>query len=144
MSWFNYYGLAAVVIILIPNIVCAAIDKSAFENKYNCRAMLVIENIGRYGCMVSMTFNIPYTYFDFLFDNALIVYLSVNGALLALYIIGWIVYGRKSGMAKALWLSIAPAAIFLFGGVMLLSVPLIMFSVLFGIGHITVSVNNAK
>ncbi len=32
MGWFNYYGLIAVAIIMIPNIVSAVVDKGAFEN----------------------------------------------------------------------------------------------------------------
>lgn len=51
MSWFNYYGLIAVAIILIPNIICAIVDKGAFENKYGNKVILLSEQIGRYGCM---------------------------------------------------------------------------------------------
>ncbi len=68
MGWFNYYGLIAVAIILIPNIISAAVDKSAFENRYNKKTILALEQIGRYGCIAFMIFNIPYTYFDFWFD----------------------------------------------------------------------------
>ncbi|MCH5157069.1 MAG: hypothetical protein J1G02_04230 [Clostridiales bacterium] len=142
MSWFNYYGLIAVVIILIPNIISAVIDKGAFENKYNNKAMLVLEQVGRYGCMAFMVFNVPYTYFNFWFNHALLVYLIVNGILLVLYLLGWIIFRKGRSAAKMLWLSVTPTVLFIFSGIMLLSVPLITFAVIFGIGHITISYNN--
>ena len=108
MGWFNYYGLIAVAIITIPNIVSAVVDKAAFENRFNNKVILVLEQIGRYGCMAFMIFNIPYTYFDFWFDSSLIVYLSANGALLVLYLLGWILYRKGRGRVKMLWLSITP------------------------------------
>ncbi len=142
MSWFNYYGLIAVAIILLPNIISAVVDKSTFENKYNSKAMLILEQVGRYGCMMFMIFNIPYTYFNFWFTHALIVYLIINGVLLVLYILGWIIFRKGRNTVKMLWLSIIPTTLFLFSGVMLLSVPLIILAVIFGIGHITVSYMN--
>lgn len=142
MSWFNYYGLIAVAIIMLPNIISAVVDKSTFENKYNSKAMLILEQIGRYGCMMFMIFNIPYTYFNFWFTHALIVYLITNGVLLVLYILGWIIFRKGRNTVKMLWLSIIPTTLFLFSGVMLLSVPLIILAVIFGIGHITVSYMN--
>ena len=144
MSWFNYYGLIAVAIILIPNIIIAIVNKGAFENKYNNKAMIVLEQIGRYGCMAFMIFNIPYTYFNFWFDYALTVYLAVNGALLLLYVLGWILSLKLQTTVKVLWLSITPTVLFLFSGIMLLSIPLISFAVIFGIGHITISFQNRK
>ena len=144
MTWFNYYGLIAVAIILVPNIIVAIVDKSAFVNEYNNKAILVSEQIGRYGCMAFMVFNIPYTYFDFWFDNALTVYLAVNGAFLILYVLGWLVFRKGRSGLKMLWLSVTPTALFAFSGIMLLSVPLIVFSVIFGIGHITISYRNRE
>ncbi len=144
MGWFNYYGLIAVAIIMIPNIISAVVDKTAFENQFNNKIILVLEQIGRYGCMAFMIFNIPYTYFDFWFDPALIVYLTVNGALLALYLLGWIIYRKERGRAKMLWLSITPTVLFFFSGLMVLSVPLMICSIIFGIGHITISCKNIE
>ena len=125
MGWFHYYGLIVVVIIMIPIIV-------------------ILAQIGRYGCMAFMIFNIPYTYFDFWFDPALVVYLSVNGVLLALYLLGWILYRKGRGRAKMLWLSITPTVIFLFSGITVLSIPLVLCSVIFGIGHITIGCKNIE
>lgn len=43
MSWFNYYGLIAVVAILLPNIIAAMVDKDAFQNKFNNKAIVIVE-----------------------------------------------------------------------------------------------------
>lgn len=143
MDWFNYYGLAIIVIIMIPNIVFAFMHKDSFNNTYKNKAVEVLEQIGRYACFILMIFNIPYTYFNFWFDYALAVYLSVNGALLLAYLIFWIVFWNKNGKPKALALSVTPSLIFLFSGIVLLNIPLIAFAILFSVNHILLSYKNA-
>ena len=142
MSWFNYYGLAIMAIIMIPNIVYAFTHKADNKNKYNNKIVEILEQIGRYGCMALMVFNIPYTYFDFWFDYALICYLSVNGVLCLAYLIFWIICWNRRGKLKALSLSIIPTTVFLFSGTVLANIPLIAFAVLFGITHIFISYKN--
>lgn len=68
-------------IIMIPNIIYAVKMKNKGGGIYKNKAAVITEQIGRYGCFVFMIFNIPYTYFNFWFSNAFIVYLSVNGIL---------------------------------------------------------------
>lgn len=63
MGWFNYFGLAIIVIIMIPNIVYAIRHKDGEESASYCnKAATVAEQIGRYGCMAFMIFNIPYLF----------------------------------------------------------------------------------
>lgn len=138
MGWFNYYGLAIMAIIMIPNIVYAVKNKTAAAAYHN-KIAEIFEQIGRYGCFVLMIFNIPYAYFDFWFDRALSLYLCVNGGLCLAYLVFWAVCGKSRGMLKALSLSIIPAAVFLFSGVMLAYIPLIVFAAIFGAAHITIS-----
>ena len=52
MEWFNYYGLIIISIIMIPNIIYAITLKNDFINNYNNKVAIVLEQIGRYGCMV--------------------------------------------------------------------------------------------
>ncbi len=144
MGWFNYYGLIAVALILLPNILCAILDKTIFASASNNKALNALEQAGRFGCVAFMIFNIPYTYFGFWFDKALIVYLSAGGALVLFYILGWLIFCKKRSLAKALWLSITPTMLFTFCGIMLSSIPLLVFAVLFGASHITLSVMNEK
>ncbi|MDE6585206.1 MAG: hypothetical protein K2K80_00815 [Clostridia bacterium] len=139
MSWFNYYGLAIMAVIMIPNIVYAVKCKDGNTSPYHNKAVEIAEQIGRYACFALMIFNIPYTYFNFWFDNALAVYLSVNGGLCLAYLIFWVVCWNKRGRLKALSLSVLPTCIFLFSGVVLASIPLICFAILFGASHIYLS-----
>ena len=129
---------------MIPNVISAIYDKSSFENKNISKPIIVIEQIGRYGCMAFMVFNIPYTYFGFWFNYALTVYLAVGGFLLLLYCLGWLILFKSRSKLKMLWLSITPAILFVFCGIVVSSIPLLLFSVLFAIGHITISYKNAE
>ncbi len=144
MGWFNYYGLAIIAIIMIPNIIFAIKCKDGFENLYKNKAVEIMEQVGRFGCMALMIFNIPYTYFNCWFNYALWVYIGVNGGLCIAYIIFWVVCGRSEGMVKALSLSIIPSLIFLFSGITLANIPLIVFAVIFSVNHILLSYKNAK
>ena len=142
MDWFNYYGLAIMAIIMIPNIIFAATHKDGFNNAYKSKAVQVFEQIGRYACFALMVFNIPYTYFNFWFNHALIVYLSVNGALCIAYLVLWAICWNRNGKLKAVSLSVLPSCIFLFSGIALAYIPLIVFAVLFAVNHILLSCKN--
>lgn len=143
MGWFNYYGLAVMAVIMIPNIVYALTHKNATGNYHN-KAVTVLEQIGRYACFALMIFNIPYTYFNFWFGHAFTVYLSVNGGLCLAYLIFWIICWKRDGKLKALSLSILPTCIFILSGVVLAYIPLIAFAVLFGSTHILISYKNSE
>lgn len=130
-------------VIMLPNIVYAVKHKNDVKNTYRNRAAEIFEQTGRYGCFVFMIFNIPYTYFNFWFDYALGVYLSVNSILCLVYYFFWSVCWNRNGKLKALSLSILPSCIFLFSGVMLLSIPLLAFAVVFAVCHIFISYKNA-
>lgn len=142
MTWFNYYGLIIMSIIMIPNIIYAVKHKNN-DSGYQNKTVEILENIGRYSCFVLMIFNIPYTYFNFWFDYALIVYLTVNGGLCLAYLIFWAICWNKNSKLKALSLSITPSCVFLFSSVVLANIPLIAFSILFAICHIFISCKNS-
>lgn len=50
MKWLNVFGLAFIVVIMIPNIIFAIKCKDGFENKWNNKLVEFIEQIGRFGC----------------------------------------------------------------------------------------------
>ncbi len=142
MNWFNSYGLVIMAIIMVPNIIYAVKNKNNSNSGYNNKAVVILEQIGRYGCFVLMIFNIPYTYFNFWFDYGLIVYLSVNGGLCLLYLIFWAICWKRQDILKALSLSVLPSCIFLFSGIVLANIPLIIFAVIFSVNHILISYKN--
>ena len=144
MEWFNIFGLIFIIIIMIPNIVFAIKCKDGFENKWNNKAVEILEQIGRFGCFGFMIINIPGTWFGWWSDEAFAVYLIVNTVLVLIYCAIWIVCFRKNSVFRALSLSIIPSVIFLFSGIMCRSVLLIVSAVIFAPCHITISYKNIK
>ena len=131
------------VLIMVPNIVYAIKHKNDNCESYNNKLTILFEQIGRYWCFVFMILNIPYTYFNFWFDKALVVYLSVNGILCLAYLVFWIICWKRNDKLKALSLSIIPSSIFLFSGVVLANIPLIAFAIIFAVNHILISYKNS-
>lgn len=144
MNWLNPYGLLLMGIIMIPNILFAVKQKDSFQNFWQNKAVETIEQIGRFGCFALMVFNIPHTYKGFWFPAGKTIYLIVNGCLLIAYSVIWAIYFRRNSLFRALSLSILPSLIFLFSGVMLLSVPLLVASLIFAPSHILLSFKNVK
>lgn len=58
MNWFNYYGLIIMAVIMIPNIIYAVLHKNNSAGAFNNKAVIIAEQIGRYGCFIFMIFNI--------------------------------------------------------------------------------------
>lgn len=144
MTWFNYYGLIFMAMIMIPNIVFAVKKRDGIANTYQNKSAAIFEQISRYACMAFMIFNIPYTWIGFYFPFAEIVYMIVNSILVLAYCTIWIVLWKKSGILKALLLSMIPSLVFLFSGIMIASIPLTFFAIIFAATHILISVKNAK
>lgn len=139
----NVYGLIIMAIVMIPNIIFAIKEKN-FESKYHDKAVEIIEQIGRFGSMGLMIFNVPLLEFGYWFNNGKIVYMALTGVLAVLYCFVWFLYFRKSTMEKAMLLAIIPTIIFLFSGIVQGKVLLIMTAILFGIGHIIITYNNNR
>lgn len=144
MGWFNYYGLIMIAIIMIPNILYAIKNKNGFQNQRHNKYVETTEQIGRYGCFIFMIFNIPKTYFFPNFDKAIAIYLIINCILIVTYCSVWSVCFNKNTLFRALSLSVIPSIVFLFSGVMLRSIPLIVSALLFAPSHILISYKNAK
>ena len=139
----NIYGLIIMAIIMIPNVIFAIKEKN-FESKYHNKAVEVIEQIGRFGSMGLMIFNISLLEFGYWFNNGKIVYMVLTGVLAVLYCFVWFLYSRKSTMEKAMSLAIIPTIIFLSSGIIQGKVLLIITAILFGIGHIIITYNNNR
>lgn len=143
MDWLNYYGLVFITVIMIPNIVFAVKSKDGYPNTYQNKGAQILEQISRYACMALMIFNIPYTWIGFYFSFAEIVYIIVNSIFVLAYCVIWVALWKKQGIVKALLLSIIPSLVFLFSGIIIASIPLTVFAVIFAVTHILISVKNA-
>lgn len=141
MSWLNAFGLVLVVLLLIPNIIYAVKVKNR-ENKCTNKFMNILEQIGRYGCMFLMVFNIGIAEFGFYTVGAFMVYLVGNVALMILYWIIWMLYFNKQTYWKQIALAVIPTCLFLLSGITMLHFILIIFAVIFGIGHMYATKKN--
>ena len=57
MDWFNLYGLIIMFVIMIPNIIASIKCKDIFENKYGNKAVIALEQVGRFSSFVLMVIN---------------------------------------------------------------------------------------
>lgn len=144
MGWINIFGLVFMAIIMIPNAIFAFKCKDGFENKWENKAVEMLEQIGRYGCFVFMVINIPKTWFGWASDEAFALYLIVDAVLIIAYCVIWAVCFKKNSIFRALSLSMIPSVIFLFSGIMSRSVLLMISAVIFAPCHILISYKNAK
>jgi CubicO group peptidase (beta-lactamase class C family) len=127
---------------MLPNVIAAITHKEIFANNYANKTAFTLEHIGRIGCIVLMIINLPYTFTGFLISYGKVFYLAVNFTCVAAYLICWALLWNKDGIVKSLLLSIIPSFIFLFSGIMIVSIPLIIFALIFSVCHILISVKN--
>lgn len=144
MSWFNFIGLFFVAVILIPNIIFAAKNKDGFQNFYHNKFVEIFEQIGRFGCFITMFLTPPFLNLGFKINGAKTAYIITGAVLVALYCLGWIAFGKESSVRKSLALSIIPSVLFLESGLLSLNFPLIVLSLIFAPCHIIISYKNAK
>ena len=112
------------------------------KNKCTNKFMNILEQIGRYGCMFLMIFNIGIVESGFPSINAFIIYLVGNTVLMLSYWIIWMLYFNKQTYREQMALAVIPTGIFLLSGITMLHYFLIIFAVIFGIGHIYVTSRN--
>lgn len=141
LNWINTYGICFVIAILIPNILYALRHKGQ-ENKCKNRLMNLMEQLGRYGCMLTMCSGLGFHPFWFSSVSALTAYVYGNPLLILAYWLCWIPYWRKPGKGLALALALLPTAVFLLSGITMQYHLLTVLAVVFGIGHGYVTMHN--
>ena len=141
MNWLNIFGLIFVVLLLVPNIIYAVKCRDQ-QNKCTNKFMNILEQIGRYGCMFLMVFNIGLLEFGFASKEAFLIYLVGNAVLMASYWIIWIFYFKGPRYWMQLTLAIIPTCLFFLCGITMQHYLLVVWSVIFGAGHIYVTNKN--
>ncbi|MBP5617709.1 MAG: hypothetical protein J6X61_00980 [Clostridia bacterium] len=140
-GWINAFGAAFVILMLIPNVVYAFKNKGE-KNRCTNRLMNVIEQVGRYACIVLMWLPLLVWEFGFASVAEMMLYVVGNWLLLTAYWIAFAFYMRQKTPGLALTLAILPACIFLGSGILLRHWLLVGFAVLFAVGHIYVTRKN--
>ena len=90
----------------------------------------------------NMVFNIGLAEFGFSSVGAFIVYMLGNILLMISYWTIWVLYFKKKAYWKQIALALIPTCIFLLSGITMLHFLLIIFAVIFGIGHLYVTNKN--
>ena len=141
-GWINVFGAVIVALMLIPNIVYAIKNKGEKNHCAN-RFMNIVEQVGRYACIVLMWMPLLVWKFGFASVLDMMLYMACNGLLLAAYWIAFAFYMKRRSVRLALVLAVLPSCIFLLCGILLKHWLLVAFAVLFAIGHIYVTYKNA-
>ncbi|MBQ5323093.1 MAG: hypothetical protein J6J07_06605 [Oscillospiraceae bacterium] len=142
LNLINFIQVAIVWILIIPELLFA-IHKEKRENK-KPDAASVTEQFGRYASMLLMVLPLGIWEFGFASSEEMIIYFAGNGILLAVYILLWVLFFKKQSFGKAMALAIINIAVFLLCGILLRHWFLVVFAVIFAIGHLAVTVNKFK
>ena len=105
--------------------------------------MNLIEQIGRYACIVLMWLPLLVWKFGFASAFEMMFYLIGNGILLMVYWVVFAVYMKRKRQGLAITLAVLPVSIFLLSGILLRHWLLVGFAVLFAVGHIFVTYKNS-
>ena len=141
MDWLNVFGLILVILLLMPNIIYAIKVKNQ-KNLCTNKFMNILEQTGRYACMFLMVFNIGIAELGFGSVAAFLVYGIGNVLLLLSYWVIWILYFHKQSFGKQITLAILPICLFLLSGITMRHCLLILFGLVFGVGHVYVTYKN--
>ena len=142
-GWLNVSGALIVAAMLIPNILYARKGMHA-GNRCANRWMNGMEQIGRYASMLLMVLPLGVWKFGFPHVTALLIYVAVNGGLLAAYWVVWALYFKQPSFGRAMALAIIPTGIFLTCGLTLHHWLLVTAALLFGVGHLYVTAANHR
>jgi hypothetical protein len=143
MSWLNPYGIIIIIVIMIPNIIFGLKNKE-YKNYCTNKHMNYIEQIGRYGSMFFIIFNIGILENGFGSNEVFAIWLILVMIILLLYLISWGFYFKRKDTKFALALAILPSILFIVSGFMMRDYLLLVSGIFFSIGHIYVTTINSN
>ncbi|MCM1403972.1 MAG: hypothetical protein NC133_00475 [Prevotella sp.] len=141
-GWFNYLGLVFVVLLLLPNLIYAI--KNQDQPQPPNKIASIMEQIGRYGVMFTMVFNLPPTVFGFYLSTGPIIYVVLNTILIVAYWLVWLIFSKHQSLARTLLLSTIPSVLFLVAGILIASILLILCALVFAVFHVFISLQNYR
>jgi hypothetical protein len=104
--------------------------------------MNIIEQVGRYGSMFFMVFNIGLYEISFRSNAAYVTWIFLTVLFLLLYWLFWFIFFKSPRTTLPIMLAVLPSAIFISSGAILRHWLLIISGILFSIGHIYVTYQN--
>lgn len=142
LNLINFIQVAVVWILIIPDLLFSIHRESKVVSKTT--AASITEQFGRYVSMLLMVLPLGIWEFGFRSPEETVFYFAGNGILLAAYIIAYVFHFKKQSFAKAIILAVLRIAVFLLCGILLRHWFLVVFAVIFAIGHIAVTVKKFK
>ena len=147
MNLINILNIVIIALMLVPSVI-STIKTKKFKSHCHNRAMKLVEWIGRILCIVLMIYPLGKKEYGFPAAENFIIYVFGNIILIAVYLLVWVSFFKKENKAKAVILTVVPVMVFILCGITLDYWLLIFAAILFGIGHIYVtlagSVNKHK
>ena len=137
-GWINGINLTVVILLILINIVAFKTGAAeGFSSKF--QIINVLEQIGRYGCMIFMVLPIWIKNWKFGFRSVgeMLLWIASTVILLLVYGFLWI-KKRRGGISTLYGLAIIPVVLFLMNGILLRHYALIAASLLFGVCHLMI------
>ena len=104
--------------------------------------MYILEQVGRYGSMFLMAFNIGIAEFGFASDTHFSIYAIANIILLVAYWLVYALYFYRQSNWKRIALAIIPSCIFLIDGILLRHYLLVCFTIIFALSHLCITLKD--
>lgn len=142
-SIFNLFCAGIVVLLLIPNLIYALRHKGGGISSPN-RAINLLEQIGRFGCMIFMVvpLGVKGGGLGFYSLEGLFIWVIGTALLLLAYYACWGFFAWRPGRKLALALALIPCGIFLLSAVLLRHWVLAVFTGLFTGTHLYIVRHN--
>ena len=142
LNLINFFQVAIVWILIIPDLLFS-IHRESREIKKSDPASIT-EQFGRYASMLLMVLPLGIWEFGFKSPEELIIYFAANGILLLAYIFIYVLFFKKLCFKKAVALAVIRVLVFALCGILLRQWFLVIFAVIFAIGHFAVIVKKYK
>ena len=140
--WINWINMAAVVWLIVINVIVA---RKGLSDSFNSKHLIVniFEQIGRYGCMALMILPVFTRGWKFGFRSVteMFVWICLTILLPAIYSFLW-VKKVNGGVSVLYGLTFVPAVLFLLNGILLRHPALVAASLVFGIFHFLIVKEN--
>lgn len=140
-NWINLFNAVIIVLMLIPNIIYAIKNKNKSPKTDN-KTLSIVEQIGRYSCIVLMILPLFIKEFGFNPLEVMFLYLVANIILLLEYFMFWVLFFKKQTKSTAISLSVIPTAIFFVTGACFKHWALMISALVFGFAHIMLTIKN--
>ena len=141
-GWINWINIAAVACLIVINMIVA---RKGLTDSFNSKHLTIniLEQIGRYGCMVLMIFPIFVRGWKFGFGSVaeMLIWICLTMLLLVIYSLLWM-KKANGGVGVLYGLAIVPVVLFLLNGIILRHPALIISALVFGVFHFIIVKEN--